>query len=69
VLPNPVGGYAIGILEDAMDFGEGNYELVENTGRFGFFKALKRAGSLSAWQGRRVRSSTHTGKTRPALAR
>ncbi len=47
VLPNPVSGYALGILEDALDFSEGNYELMENTGRFGFLKSLKRAGGLS----------------------
>jgi hypothetical protein len=41
VLPNPIKGYALGKLEKNMEFTEGNFELLENTGRFGLLNTLK----------------------------
>lgn len=43
LLPNPVTGYAAGLVKDVISADESRYELVENTGRFNWVKLVKNA--------------------------
>ncbi len=53
MLPNPVSGYGLSLLEESAGFAEGSCELVENTGRFSLLNTLKAAARF----GRRVENA------------